>query len=127
MKEQQVKIYRCDFCKKKGFRKHLIIRHELFCSNNPVNRVACTGCKHLENTDIEIFLDGWGEKPDSARKFFGFKCQCTGQLMYNAKAIEKDLIRRYPETFQEQVPMPKTCSMAEYYTYGDDNATVVNF
>lgn len=113
--KENVKLYICDFCKKKSLRKHSMLKHEDGCVDNPKNKIACfSGCAYLENVDLDFeVLIGhhWdGEGILSARKSTCYKCIKKDQLMYTFAAEKRDLPNKYPDEFEGQQPMPKiTC------------------
>lgn len=116
--KENVTVYICQFCKRKMFVKKSMERHEKLCNNNPENFRACSGCVFLENTTIEysysvptiglnmgVVFDG----DTVERKTTGFFCSKLKKKIYPFKAEKMGLIEKYPETFEDQYPMPKTC------------------
>lgn len=96
-------IHYCEFkpCKKKNYSKKVMEKHEAICFFNPANKVACNGCKHLEPTKIDL------DFKDDSRQVNGFYCTKKQICVYPKKA--ERLVLKYPETFEEQIPMPKEC------------------
>lgn len=110
---ENVTIYQCDHCSKKMVRRKAMINHELMCYNNPENKSACNNCLFLKKIQVE-----YGEKTYSIHdnKWIqstttGFKCTKLNQTMYPFKAEKYGLPDKYPETFENQVPMPKSCEL----------------
>lgn len=110
---ENVTIYKCEFCKKKYFRKHACEGHEKYCSSNPENEKACSGCVFLEETKVEYDVDNYEYGGYQTRYSNGFKCLKKDQLLYPLKAERLDLPNRYPETFEDQLPMPKDCDLRD--------------
>ena len=108
---ENITHYQCDYCGKKMVRKHAMINHEPNCYSNPENKRACSGCSFLEEIQIDYMVQFGG--PDGVyeeeRQVKGFKCKKLNQTMYPFKAERNGLPDLYPETFANQVPMPKTC------------------
>lgn len=115
MKEVVKKVYYCDFCKKKGLSKYAMVKHELFCNSKPENFPSCSGCSHLEQTEIEyvnFYFNGYNES-ESIRKTNGFRCKKMDKLLYPLKALRLGLPSKYPETFYAQELMPNKCEHRE--------------
>jgi hypothetical protein len=114
---ENVTIYKCDFCKKELKRKHAMIKHEELCLNNPNNHKACiNGCTHLTQAQIEVWFDNPNYNPDYSNSSEGyykkvtvFKCSKLDKLMYPFSIEKSSALKNYPETFQDQEPMPKEC------------------
>lgn len=112
---KETTVYKCEFCKKKMFVKHAMQRHEKYCSNNPENFKACSGCVHLEEIAISYEVgDDYNNEPIE-KTATGFRCKKLDQKMYPTKAERKGLPEKYPHTFHDQVPMPKECEYREEY------------
>lgn len=110
--KENVTIYVCDFCKNKSFRKHSMIKHEEFCASNPKNFKACSGCTHLKEIEILYYVpryDNNGDVYDEEKKTKGFECTKLDKILYPLKVEKLKLNEKYPETFEEQEPMPKEC------------------
>ena len=110
--KQNITVYVCDFCKKKSFRKHSMVKHEEFCSSNPKNFKACSGCTYLKEIEILYYVpryDNDGDIYDEERKTKGFECTKLDKTLYPLKVEKLKLNEKYPETFEEQEPMPKEC------------------
>lgn len=105
---KNVTVYKCEFCKKTLFRKHAMIRHEKFCESNPENSKACSGCMFLEEETIEhVRYNHYGS--ESITSSTSFKCVKKDILVYPTKVERLGLPEKYPETFEDQIPMPKEC------------------
>lgn len=107
-------VYYCDHCKKKHLRKKAMEKHEKWCASNPDNRRACEGCMHLAETTIEVYYGNDPYGGEKMREAKAFKCMKLGKMLYPLKVEERGLVDRYPETFEEQEPMPKECEHMEY-------------
>lgn len=110
--QENITLYTCDFCKKKLFRKHAMIKHEEGCENNPKNKIACLqGCAYLLHIDLEIDINlGYeygGDQVWQKRKSACYKCIKKDQLMYSFAAEKRDLPAKYPDDFDGQEAMPK--------------------
>jgi hypothetical protein len=113
---ENVTIYKCDFCKKELKRKHAMENHEENCLSNPKNNRAClNGCIYLERVEKEVpfeyyYHPDYGSE-NSMKKVSVFRCSKFDKLMYPF-SIErkKDMLEKYPETFEEQEAMPKECN-----------------
>lgn len=104
--KENVTMYYCDFCKKKGMHKGLMVKHEKWCASNPENRRACEGCNHLQEVKIDIFSE---HSEDGTRQVKGFRCSVLKKILYPVKVEKKGLPIKYPETFENQEPMPTHC------------------
>lgn len=107
--KENVTIYVCDHCKKKLYVRQAMERHEKWCTKNPENYKACGGCVYLE--DIKVPYDVYDELGEiSAQKEAnGFRCKKLDKILYPLKVEVKGLVKKYPETFKAQHPMPKEC------------------
>lgn len=112
--------YHCDFCKKFLFRESAMKKHEDTCLSNPKNSRACIdcgGCNNLEKVKLEVsFHTGYrydeGEVSD-LKEVDVFKCTKFDKLMFPYSIERRKLHERYPETYQDQEPMPKECEHFE--------------
>lgn len=102
-----VTLYICDHCKKKLLRKWAMEKHEKYCGANPENRRACEGCQHLEETTVEVIYEGIYQ--DRIVKSKAFRCKALEKMLYPLKVEQRGLLEKYPETFEDQEPMPRTC------------------
>jgi hypothetical protein len=111
--KENVTVYSCDFCVKKLFRKHAMIKHEKFCESNPINKNACSDCRFLKEDRVEVGTNG---DQEVYRK--GFLCAKKNINIYPIKVEKLGLPERYPDTFEDQEPMPKDCDFHENYFQG---------
>jgi hypothetical protein len=117
MTSKVVTQYKCDHCSKKMVVQSAMQRHEEKCFKNPANFRVCHDCIHLQETEIEYFVDtyqdygGFGEKRKTVT---GFRCTKFDLLLYPYKAEYKNLPNKYPETFEGQEPMRKECEAFNY-------------
>lgn len=109
-----VTVYRCDYCKKKMFRKGAMERHERLCDSNPENSKACSGCSFLQETTVEVYsgTDPYGD--ERTRDVKAFRCTKLDKMLYPLKVEQKGLVEKYPDTFEDQEPMPKECEHREF-------------
>lgn len=109
-----VTVYRCDHCKKKMFRKGAMERHEKWCDSNPDNHKACSDCCFLQETTVGVY-SGTDPYGDANTKYVkAFKCTKLDKMLYPLKVQQKGLVEKYPDTFEEQEPMPKECEHKEF-------------
>lgn len=112
--KENVTIYQCDFCNRKMFRKHSMEKHEKWCDHNPQNFRACGSCQFLDETVVYYSYDkGLGEVN---KKTNGFRCSKLNKDIYPFKAEKLDLPNKYPETFDGQEPMPKSCDSRKFWS-----------
>jgi len=90
--------------------------HETWCPQNPKNLKACTCCTKL--TNIKIPYTG---NHGIDRHANGFFCPAIGKQLYPLKAERMNLPYLHPHTFEDQVPMPKTCEYSDYNTIFKSN------
>lgn len=115
--KENITLYVCEFCKKKLFRKHSMIKHEEFCTSNPKNFKACSGCTYLKEIEIPYYadrVDNYGDIYQKEIKTKGFECTKLNKILYPLKVERLELNKKYPETFEEQEPMPKECEHNRY-------------
>ncbi len=106
-------VYNCDHCNKRYVKKDAAESHEDLCNKNPKNFMACLGCENLE-IHIEEHFDN-GRDCRSHNEFF---CKKLQKEMYPHKAVQKGLLEKYPESFEDKIKMPVTC---EFYVKIDDS------
>ena len=111
MKESIKKVYQCDFCDKRLFRKDAMERHEVVCSHNPVNYDMCHGCNNCEQYSKTITVDSYDGYFTDERLVTAFKCTKLNLLLYPHKAI--NIQKKYPETFLGEILMPNHCEHYE--------------
>ena len=116
--EENVTVYQCEYCNKKLFRKHSMVRHEEFCSYNPKNKCACSGCDHLEETTV-TYLSGYGDMMgnEAERTAIAFHCKKLDKMLYPLKVARLKLDEKYPETFEGQELMPNKCESRQVTDY----------
>ena len=123
MKVENKDVFYCDYCKKHLFRKSAMTHHEKLCLNNPENYKIClNGCKYLEKIDQNVaFLSGWdhyyGDPIYKEKTVQVFLCTKFDKLMFPFSIERKKLDQRYPETYENQEPMPKECEAFEGVDY----------
>ena len=112
-------IYYCEHnpCKKKNYSKNAMEKHESICFFNPANKVACSDCLHCEPTKVAINETEYSRGTD----INAFYCSKRGVNIYPKKA--ERLVLKYPETFEDQIPMPKECEFwkSDSLPFGDFN------
>ncbi len=96
-------VYTCEYCRKKYVIGQAAIKHEKYCAKNPVNFKACSDCTYCKEDSIEV------ERDYGVSRFKSFLCSKLNVGIYPTKAERLDLPSRYPETFEDQIPMPKEC------------------
>jgi hypothetical protein len=125
MKIENKEVYFCDHCKKHLFRKSAMIRHEKLCLNNPENHKKClSGCKYLEIiTHKVVFINGCdhGQETYEEKEVQVFLCTKFDKLMFPFSIERKKLDKRYPDTYEDQEPMPKECEGFEHEYASIDN------
>ena len=110
--QENVTVYKCDFCKKKLLRKHAMIKHEEHCGHNPKNHSACQGCIFLKQKS-ETF-EGYGHDYGNEYYVKTFFCEKLNKGVYPHKVVKKGLLQKYPETFVDQIKMPTKCEHWRY-------------
>lgn len=120
--KENVTIYGCDFCKKKLFVKHAMLKHEDNCLNNPKNIRPCLSCKNLERETIEVDFETYNYREGThytVQEKEVFKCALYDTLMFPFSIERKDLHNKYPNTYDNQEPMPKECEGFDKIDYLD--------
>lgn len=116
---ENITIFRCDYCFKEMKRKHSMVNHELICDKNPNNQKACHFCKNLEVIEKEVFFENPYYHPDyndddgEWKSVKVFRCILFDKLMYPYSIEKRGLPNKYPDTFDEQEPMPIVCESFE--------------
>lgn len=105
-------VYHCDYCRKKLLRKHAMVRHELNCYSNPINKPKCSGCIHLEEIKKVIGVECSNDH-DYELKANSFWCNKLKMGLYPQKAVRLGLIDNYPEQFEDEKRMPTECEHFE--------------
>ena len=117
-------VYNCDHCNKRYVKKVAAESHENLCSRNPENFMACLGCENLVIHDEEYYVEKFrGRMTDGGDDFDtrtckAFFCKKLQTEMYPHKAVQKGLLEKYPESFEDKIKMPVTC---EFYVKIDDS------
>ena len=117
MQEELKKVYKCDHCQKKMFRKKSMEKHEEFCSKNPKNIPDCFGCVHLTNHSetFEHFYEAGGEIESRDCKIdYPFFCKKQQFAMHNKK-FEMLHPKYCKELETELMPMLQTCSFKQKF------------
>jgi len=118
MKEEVKKVYTCDHCNKRYFRKNAALKHEAICYSNPANIRACHKCKHLTKSKFTNFIDTFhGEQKIELELFFCSKRQIPvypPQVEIKGNAFG-DLYKDGEEF--ENKPMPKECKDLKEMSY----------
>lgn len=104
-------LYKCEHCNKMYQVGAACKIHEIKCSKNPENTVACSMCDHLKEVDKHVDVDMFYGY--TTLKFKGFRCAVKDIGLYPLKAVHKGLIAQYPETFEDEEVMPKHCELKE--------------
>jgi len=114
--KDNITLYVCEHCQRKMFRKHSMVNHEEKCDKNPKNHKACYGCIHLKIEEIEVeFGRNYEDGEYITNTSHHYVCDKLKKMMFTWKAEKAKLPEKYPETFDEQKPMPNTCrSRTEY-------------
>ena len=102
----------CEYCKKHGLSASAMTVHERKCMSNPDNNRACLDCIYLEETKIPYTVEyqrGVDSFDYKDKESTGFKCLKLDKLIYHVKAELNKLPGKWPETFEDQEPMPKEC------------------
>lgn len=106
MKIKLRNVYTCSFCSKNMLVKSAMERHEKHCSQNPEILPACYSCNCLKDTRVK---NG---------RYKGFVCTKKDVLLYPPKVEAFGYLEKYPETFKDQEPMPKSCPVKEDHILG---------
>jgi len=105
-------IYRCEHCNKLYQIGSACIKHELKCDHNKENWTACTGCVFLKNTTKDLsYENDYGY--EVIRQSNAFFCDAKNIGLYPPKAVHKDLINRFPNSFKGEERMPTECSLRD--------------
>lgn len=108
--------YRCDHCGKEYKVGPACEKHEIKCSRNPENLIACLGCTFLREVEKNYEIEAPYGYMNDTRK--GFYCLQKQVRMYPPKAVHSGIVDKYPETFEEDILMPKKCE-EWYWADGD--------
>jgi hypothetical protein len=109
---ENITVYQCEFCKRKMYRKHAMLAHEVKCTYNPENIAKCSGCDFIKEIETTYTVDDYdGEREVSTK---AFRCTKLDKMLYPAKVVHKGILEKYPESFEGQEQMPKEC---EYFSF----------
>lgn len=50
----ETKVYKCEYCNRLSVNKGGMVRHEICCKRNPINKTPCASCKYLDKA-IEYY------------------------------------------------------------------------
>jgi len=109
MKELLKKVYYCEFCKKKGMRKHLIQSHEQICWGNPAARPACADCQHLTSEQFERERYHPTGDVTYTKGIPTPWCKLYNKQIHTPSAEYKGVTERYADDFQDSEVMPMEC------------------
>ena len=113
---ENITVYKCEFCKKKLYRKHAMLKHEDLCNNNPKNFKACIYCKFLEKIQIDAHWNfGNPEYVENSKQVDVSKCNKLDKLMFPFSIERRKLHERF-DTYSDQEPMPVNCESKEQRT-----------
>lgn len=104
---ENITVYQCEFCKRKMYRKHAMVAHEIRCTMNPENIAKCSGCEFLKEITHTY---GYGDT-EYERSSKAFLCTKLNKMLYPAKVVHKGLLQKHPVTFDGQEQMPKECEL----------------
>lgn len=121
---KNVTIYQCDFCKKKLYRKHAMVKHEDLCNNNPKNFKACMDCKYLEKIQMDVSWQNGNPESEDIKQVDVFNCTKLDKLMFPFSIERKGLHKKY-DTYSDQEPMPVNCESKEDKSYDEFNIGIV--
>ncbi len=113
--KENITVYICDHCKKRYFKKHACENHEPVCYSNPENKSACSDCQFLKQGTTEVYYDMFDG--EHSRQCKSFTCEKLNKGVYPFKVVRMGIIDKHPETFEDQIQMPKEC---EHYKHEAD-------
>ena len=108
-----VTLFICEHCRKKYQSKKAAELHESFCTKNPNNFSACSGCMHLEERTKEIYRSGYhdGYSVENITNSKSFFCTKKEVGVYPLKVKRLGLPEKYPEDFDGEILMPTACEL----------------
>ena len=106
--KENISVYICEHCGKRMFRMAAMVKHEVACYSNPENDRACSGCVHLEQIKTSYVVDTYNGEREVPTN--GFRCKKLDKMLFPYKVEKKGLNTKYPESFENQEPMPKKCA-----------------
>ena len=107
---ENVTLYKCEFCKKELKLKHAMEKHEKTCERSPDIEKACYECQHLESVEKMVWFEGYYGDDGTEKKVNVFHCKKIDKLMFPYSIEKRDLHNRFPETYEDQEPMPNKCN-----------------
>ncbi len=123
-------IYKCDFCPKYLMKKYALVKHEDLCEMNPKNHAACSGCEFMKETTVDVILynHDYDYPEPYTSKSKAFECTKLKKMLYPMKVVRKGLVKKYPETFKDQEPMPSKCDLFQFKDYSnqDNQSPLIN-
>ncbi len=110
---ENVTVFKCDFCTKKLYRRHAMVKHEDQCLNNPKNHKACFDCIFLDKVKTDVYwMVGSPEYVENSKQASVFKCTKLDKLMFPYSIERRKLHEKY-DTYSDQEPMPSICESQE--------------
>jgi len=106
---ENVTLYICEHCKKEMKTEKGMKNHEVKCDLNPLNQRLCHHCEHLECKDKLVDIERPEPHYDSTTKTKGFKCKELNIELYPYSAEKKNLLNRFPDTFDGIEAMKRRC------------------
>lgn len=83
-----------------------MVNHELTCYSTPKNKRACSGCIHLEEIETSYYRENRYNYSETEYKTKAFRCKKLDKILYPYKVEKLKLLEKYPESFEDQEPMP---------------------
>ncbi|MDP9954710.1 hypothetical protein J2X97_000347 [Epilithonimonas hungarica] len=112
--KENITVYQCEYCQKKLFLKHAMIKHEDLCFKNPKNNKPCYSCIFCHKEEIRVdFDDPYNPDGYTTKKVEASKCVKLDIIMFPWSIERKRLHEKY-ETYSEQEPMPRECEHHKY-------------
>lgn len=87
MNERTMKVYDCDFCKKKYFKKPACARHEEYCYHNPRNKDinSCYNCDFFEKERAYSSYNNTDQPNDEKITITAYYCKKKKIFLHNLK------------------------------------------
>lgn len=105
--QENVTVYKCEFCKKKYFQKPACEKHEELCFHNPINKRPCFSCDHCEKKKVTAIIDHGYMNHQAETQVEILFCNHFKEGIYPPKVSEKGNSLDLGEF--DNVPMPKDC------------------
>jgi len=124
--KENITLYCCGFCRKELKVKHAMAKHESNCVRNPKNIKPCMDCAFMEREERDVeFITSYhgfdGETMYQTKNVSAFRCRKFEKTMFPFQIERKELHIKFPETYEDQEPMPNEC--AEWkYEFDEPNA-----